>query len=288
MRRTKVTTLLSAAALALATAVAGPTTALAQDASPYQHGPDPTEDSIEAPRGPFDVDETSVSSLVAGFGGGTIYYPTATDEGTFAAIAISPGYTAGQSSIAWLGPRLASQGFVVFTIDTNSRYDQPGSRADQLNAALDYLVERSDVSDRIDPERLGVAGHSMGGGGSLEAATENSDIDAVVPFTPWHTTKNFSGLSTPTFIIGGESDSVAPVSRHAEPFYESIPDSTDKAYMELGRASHFFPNSPNTTMAKYTLSWFKLFLDEDERYAQFLCPAPDDSAISDYRDTCPY
>ncbi|MBB3050172.1 dienelactone hydrolase [Prauserella isguenensis] len=288
MRRTTVTTLLSAAVLALTTALVGPAGQAAHAAGTYQHGPDPTEDSIEAPRGPFSVAEERVSSLVRGFGGGTIYYPTATDEGPFAGIAISPGYTASQSSIAWLGPRLASQGFVVFTIDTNSRYDQPGSRADQLNAALGYLTDDSDVTDRVDPERLGVAGHSMGGGGSLEATVENPDIDAAVPFAPWHTRKDFSALSTPTFIIGGESDSVAPVRRHSEPFYESIPDSTDKAYMELERANHFFPNSPDTTTAKYTLSWFKLFLDDDERYAQFLCPAPDDRAISEYRDTCPY
>ncbi|GAA5111412.1 hypothetical protein GCM10025762_20480 [Haloechinothrix salitolerans] len=51
--------------------------ATAQD-NPYERGPDPTESSIEAPRGPFDVDETSVSSWVSGFGGGTIYYPTDT------------------------------------------------------------------------------------------------------------------------------------------------------------------------------------------------------------------
>nr|WP_253864010.1 dienelactone hydrolase family protein [Prauserella halophila] len=266
----------------------GPAGQAAHAAGTDQHGPDPTEDSIEAPRGPFDVEEDRVSSLVRGFGGGTIYSPTATDEGTFAAIAISPGYTASESSIAWFGPRLASQGFVVLTIDTDSRYDQPGSRAEQLNAALDYLTQDSDVADRIDPDRLGVAGHSMGGGGTLEAALENPDIDAAVPFAPWHTRKDFSGLTTPTFIIGGESDSVASVRRHSEPFYESIPDSTDKAYMELENANHFFPNSPDTTTAKYTLSWFKLFLDDDERYAQFLCPAPDDRDIAEYRDTCQY
>ncbi|HEX6445119.1 MAG TPA: alpha/beta hydrolase, partial [Streptosporangiales bacterium] len=99
-------------------------TAQAAD-NPYERGPDPTESSIEAVRGPFSVSQTTVSSLVSGFGGGTIYYPTSTSEGTFGAVAISPGFTASQSSIAWLGPRLASQGFVVITIDTRSTLDQP-------------------------------------------------------------------------------------------------------------------------------------------------------------------
>ncbi len=135
--------------------------------NPYERGPAPTESSIEALRGPYAVSQTSVSRLaVTGFGGGTIYYPTTTADGTFGAIAVSPGYTALESSISWLGPRLASQGFVVFTIDTNTTLDQPDSRGDQLLAALDYLTQRSSVRNRVDSGRLGVMGHSMGGGGS--------------------------------------------------------------------------------------------------------------------------
>lgn len=140
-------------------------------ANPYERGPAPSTASIEALRGPYAVSETSVSSLaVTGFGGGTVYYPTSTSDGTFGAVVISPGFTALQSSIAWLGPRLASQGFVVFTIDTNTTLDQPDSRGRQLLAALDYLTQRSTVRGRVDATRLGVMGHSMGGGGTLEAA----------------------------------------------------------------------------------------------------------------------
>ncbi|EME58813.1 alpha/beta hydrolase family protein [Amycolatopsis decaplanina] len=257
--------------------------------NPYERGPDPTESSIEASRGSFAVSQTSVSSLaVIGFGGGTIYYPTSTAQGTFGAVAISPGFTATQSSIAWIGPRLASQGFVVFTIDTNTIYDQPDSRGDQLLAALDYLTQRSDVRSRIDTSRLAVAGHSMGGGGSLEAAQDRPSLQAAVPLAPWNTQKSWSSLRVPTFIIGGESDTVAPVASHSIPFYTSIPASAEKAYMELDNASHFFPNTANTTMAKYTISWLKRFVDNDTRYEQFLCPAPDDRTISDYRDTCPH
>ncbi|MBE1573738.1 alpha/beta hydrolase family protein [Amycolatopsis roodepoortensis] len=265
-----------------------PTAAYAAE-NPYERGPDPTESSIEATRGSFAVSQTSVSSLaVTGFGGGTIYYPTSTAQGTFGAVAISPGFTATQSSIAWMGPRLASQGFVVFTIDTNTIYDQPDSRGDQLLAALDYLTQRSTVRSRVDTTRLAVAGHSMGGGGSLEAAQDRPSLQAAVPLAAWNTQKSWSTLRVPTFVIGGESDSVAPVASHSIPFYTSIPASSEKAYMELDNASHFFPNTANTTMAKYTISWLKRFVDNDTRYEQFLCPAPDDRTISDYRDTCPH
>ncbi|WP_026923692.1 poly(ethylene terephthalate) hydrolase family protein [Glycomyces arizonensis] len=265
--------------------LAGPTAAAAQN--PYERGPAPSESSIEASRGHYDVSSTIVSSLVSGFGGGTVYYPTTRSDGTFGAVAISPGYTAAQSSIQWLGPRIASQGFVVITIDTNTRWDQPSQRASQLEAALDYLVEDSDVADRIDPGRLAVMGHSMGGGGSIEAADERPELQASIPMTPWHLDKTWPGVTVPTLVFGAENDSIAPVYSHAEPFYNSIPDSTDKMYIELDGATHFAPNTSNTTIAKYSISWLKRFVDNDTRYDQFLCPLPDESAIEETRGSCP-
>ncbi|WP_410811268.1 alpha/beta hydrolase [Micromonospora sp. 067-2] len=278
-----------AIALAVLGAGLGAAPAAHAAASPYQRGPAPTVASIEATRGPFAIAQSTVpSASVTGFRGGTIYYPTSTAEGTFGAVAISPGYTATQSSVAWLGPRLASQGFVVITIDTLSRYDQPASRGTQLLAALDYLSNTSTVRTRIDRSRLAVMGHSMGGGGSLSAANTRPQLQAAIPLTGWHTVKNWSGVTVPTLVVGAENDSVAPVTSHSEPFYTSLPASLDKAYLELNAASHSAPTSPNVTIAKYSISWLKRFVDDDTRYEQFLCPAPRASTIQEYRDTCPH
>ena len=241
-------------------------------------------------RGPFATATVTVpASGARGFGGGTIYYPTSTSEGTFGAVAISPGFTATQSSVAWLGPRLASQGFVIITIDTLSRLDSPASRGDQLLAALDYLTTTSSVRTRIDASRLGAMGHSMGGGGSLEAAKDRPALQAIVPLAGWNTTKNWSQVSVPTLVVGAESDTTAPVSSHSEPFYTSLPATLDKAYLELNNASHSAPTSPNTTVAKYSISWLKRFIDDDTRYEQFICPGPGASTtVEEYRSTCPF
>lgn len=271
-----------------ASAVVAPAPALAV-ANPFERGPAPTSSSIEASRGPFQIAQTTVArSTVTVFGGGTIYYPTSTGEGTFGAIAISPGYTAMQSSIAWYGPRLASYGFVVITIDTRGRYDSPASRGTQLLAALDYLTEQSAVRARIDATRLGVMGHSMGGGGSLSAARTRPQLQAAIPLTPYHTTRNWSSIRVPTLIIGAENDTIAEVASHAEPFYTSLANSLDKAYLELNNAGHSAPNTANVTIAKYSIAWLKRFIDNDTRYEQFLCPAPQGSAIQEYRDSCPH
>lgn len=258
--------------------------------NPYERGPAPSTSSIEASRGHYSVSETTVSSLaVSGFGGGTIYYPTTTADGTFGAVAVSPGYTGTQSSISWLGPRLASQGFVVFTIDTLSTLDQPDSRGRQLLAALDHLTQRSSVRGRVDSTRLGVMGHSMGGGGSLEAAKTRPALQAAIPLTPWNLDKSWPELTTPTLIVGADGDSIAPVSSHAEPFYSSLRGSLDRAYLELNGATHFTPNTSDTTIAKYSVSWLKRFIDNDTRYEQFLCPLPRPSlTIEEYRGNCPH
>jgi len=288
------------AALALSTAaITGTVTSVvpvaeAQATNPFQRGPTPTTASISATRGAFAISQTSVSNLsTPGFGAATIYYPTDTSQGTFGGVAIAPGFTATQSSISWLGPRLASQGFVVITIDTNSTFDQPSSRATQLMAALSYLTNTSSVRTRVDRNRLAVMGHSMGGGGTMEAATENPSLQAAIPLTGWHTTKNFSGNRVPTLVVGAENDSVASVNSHSIPFYNSMSSTLDKAYLELNGASHFTPNSSNTTIAKYSISWLKRFVDNDTRYEQFLCGSPHQADLSsgvfsDYRETCPY
>ncbi|MGQ4425699.1 alpha/beta hydrolase family protein [Streptomyces violaceoruber] len=286
-RRLAAVTAAVAAVLVLGT-LTGPGAQAADN--PYERGTAPTESSIEALRGPYSVADTSVSSLaVTGFGGGTIYYPTSTSDGTFGAVVIAPGFTAYQSSIAWLGPRLASQGFVVFTIDTNTTLDQPDSRGRQLLAALDYLTGRSSVRGRIDSGRLGVMGHSMGGGGTLEAAKSRPSLQAAIPLTPWNLDKSWPEVSTPTLVVGADGDTIAPVASHAEPFYSGLPSSTDRAYLELNNATHFSPNTSNTTIAKYSISWLKRFIDDDTRYEQILCPLPRPSlTIEEYRGNCPH
>ncbi|GAA1630149.1 alpha/beta hydrolase family protein [Actinoplanes couchii] len=252
----------------------------------FAKGPAPSNTSIQAARGPFAITETGVSrASVSGFGGGDIYAPTDTSAGTFGAVVIAPGFTARKSSMAWLAPRLASQGFVVFNIDTLTTSDQPASRGRQLLAAADFLTKNSSAKAKIDPARVAVVGHSMGGGGALEAAQSRSSLKAAIPLTPWNLSKNFRQVQVPTMIVGAEADTIAPVRSFATPFFQSLPAAPGKAFLELNNASHFAPNTPNATISSMSISWLKVFVDGDTRYQQFICPGPRGTAVQEYSST---
>src|SRR5688572_28718114 len=118
--------------------------------NPLAKGPDPTNASIQAD-GPFAVSTQAVAGN--GFGGGTVYSPNA--AGQYALVALCPGFTASQSSVAALGRRLATHGFVVVTINTNSPLDFPASRGTQLLAALRTVtaLNTGPVVGKVDPAR---------------------------------------------------------------------------------------------------------------------------------------
>lgn len=245
--------------------------AVAGAASAQQIGPNPTSSQLNATSGPFSVSSASVSSWVSGFGGGTIYYPTT--SGSYGVIAVCPGYTGTQSTIAWFARRLASHGFVTIAMNTNSTLDFPDSRASQIRAAIDYVVNRSSstVRSRVNSSIRGAAGHSMGGGGTLIASADDSTLRVGVPMTPWYTSSlGFRSIRVPQMIFGADGDTVAPDGSHARPFYDAIPSTTSKAYARLNNASHFTPNSTDERIGRYGVAFAKRFAYGDTRYTTFL------------------
>jgi dienelactone hydrolase len=278
--------LLSGATVVLGV-LAGLTAANAASAAdnPYQRGPDPTPAGVAAVTGPFATSSVTVPRG-NGFGGGVIYYPTDTSQGTFGGLAISPGLNGTWSGIAWLGPRLASQGFVVFGIETNNLNDSPTSRGTQLLAALDYLTGSSVVRDRVDATRLSVAGHSMGGGGALDAALRRPTLRAAIGNAPHLPSGSLAADQVPTLIYAMQNDTLVPPARLTT-LYDTAPASLERYYLEVAGAGHNYIGQPSATLARTMIPWLKLFVDDDTRYRQFLCPLADTSGISQHRDTCP-
>lgn len=263
------------------TLMGGGVAAVATPALADEIGQAPTAANITG-NGSFATTSDSISSLVSGFGGGRVYYPTAT--GRYPVIAVSPGFTATWSSLSWIGPRLSSWGFVVVGIETNTLLDQPDSRGNQLLAALNWAVNSSPtaVRSRVDGSRRGVAGHSMGGGGTLEALAADTSglVKAGVPLAPWNTDKIWNNVNEPVLIVGGQADTIAPVATHSVPFYTTL--AGPKTYVELTGASHFFPQTTNATTSRALVSWFKRWLNQDSRFTPYTCGFGG-LAVSDFR-----
>lgn len=276
---------------AVAVLVAG--TACGGEGGRADDNPEPThpiERDIEAETGDLDVltDELSAADVDDAFGGGTVYYPD-DDSQKYGVIAAAPGLGADESMVAWYGDMLASHGFVTITLNTTTVEASPDERGAQLLEALDYVVEDSVAADRADADRLGVLGHSMGGGGALVAAAERREIRSVVSLTPYYEgERDWSKVVAPTLIIGGAMDEIAPVSDHAEPLYDGLDKARQKAYLNLN-GDHFIANSPSKIVTEQVLAWTKRFVDDDSGYGDALCPAPRANRdIAEVRDTCPH
>ncbi|MFI0898958.1 cellulose binding domain-containing protein [Streptomyces sp. NPDC020983] len=256
--------------------------------NPYQRGPDPTLAGVAASRGPFATAQVSVAPG-NGFNGGTIYYPTDTSAGTWGAVAIVPGYTAlFANEEAWMGPWLSSFGFVVIGIETNSRTDYDTARGTQLLAALDYLTRQSPVRDRVDASRLSVIGHSMGGGGVVYASEHRPSLKAAVALAPFSPSQNMSTDQVPTMVMGGQNDTVVTPS-YLDGLYATLPAATQSDFVQIAGADHVYYTHPQSTEMRLLIPWLKIFVDNDTRYTQFLCPsAADPSGLSIYHSKCPY
>jgi hypothetical protein len=247
----------------------------------WQKGPTPTDASISATRGPFAISQVRVNRA-NGYGGGTIYFPT--QAGTYAGIVVVPGFMSYESSIQWYGPRLASQGFVVHTIDTNTVTDQPSQRGRQLDSALRTITTDSRVAAKVDKNRLGLMGWSMGGGGTFESALRQPNVKAIMPLAPWNMNTNFRNLRTPTLIVSCSADTIAPNVQHSIPLYNNV-GATEKANFTIN-GSHFCVTMPTVQVGKMAVAWMKRWLDNDTRYSQLVCAGPGAGATG-WKNTCP-
>ena len=237
-----------------------------------------TIESLSNP-GPFEVQTLNESDGIRNgpdYFGATIYYPINASP-PFASIAIVPGFISGPSSVAEWGPFYASHGIVTIIIGTNSLFDFPEARAYALLDALETIrIENaranSPLENSLNLDQLAVSGWSMGGGGAQRAAVLDNRISGVIAMCPWLTNTNLNHESS-VLIFSGENDPTAPPELHADIHYNSTPNENNKLLFEIENGNHSVANSPNGgngAIGKITLSWLKLYVEQNNCYCPLL------------------
>lgn len=225
----------------------------------------------------------------------TIYYPTDATP-PFVGVAAVPGLNGVQSSVNQWGPFLASHGYVVMVIDTNSTGDSPDQRSTALMGAITTLKGEGTRAGSALNGKMGtcmvVMGHSMGGGGSVIAANSNSAaLTGVIGLSPYGAGSSSTKVAVPTLLFVATSDPLATPSGHVKPAYNGIPASTMKMYLEFPGSSHDIAQFPtgsratDPTVARYGLAWLKFNVDGDTRYRQFLNKVS--TGLADYQTNLP-
>jgi dienelactone hydrolase len=256
-------------------------------------GPEPTMQSAMS-NGPYKVGMYT-DGIKDGqqFLAATIYYPMDADP-PFAGVVICPGFTALQDSVAPWGPLLASNGIVLMTIDTNTTGDSVDIRQGALMDALDSLKaeqtrQGSPLMGKLDMNRFGVAGWSMGGGGTWLNANTHPELKSAMSLAGHIATQiggagQFTKVTVPTLMLAGSADTAILGLGMSQPVYEAIPETTPKMLYEVDGASHFDiqPTVGGGLFGLYGLSWHKVYLEGDMRYYKFLT-GPKPANASDFR-----
>ncbi len=104
-------------------------------------------------------------------------------EGPFPIILFSPGFLLSGRDYQKIGTYLAEQGFAVALLSYRFSLFSPDHRA--LVQDLLFSIQRLlELEIRLDPQKIGLLGHSLGGKISLLAASEEPRVRAVAALDP--------------------------------------------------------------------------------------------------------
>lgn len=133
-------------------------------------------------------------------------------------------------------------------------------------ASVDFLIAQNKDSEsifynKINVNKIGLAGHSQGGRSSVNAAAADSRIDCVISFAGSNFDYEAEKLSTPTFFIGGSADMIVLAKQWVVPAYENCKGPA--VYACKTNAVHTRCCTNPTEYSGYALAWFDAWLKND-------------------------
>jgi dienelactone hydrolase len=244
--------------------------------------------------GPFAVATFQVS-IPRGRGSmpGIVYRPLSDDSapGPRPAVVFGHGYLAAASRYDSICRRLASHGFYVLVPASPDPglFRSVAPAADDMRAAREFLDSLGRIPDMdLDPRKVALAGHSMGGGAAfLDAQRDTTgSVKAVVGLAPYRISRQThpESLHVPALVIAGSNDrSAAAATVHRE-FFEPCPAPSYFALVRGGGHNGFlditswiedrFEPFDRVVQLKATraimTAFLQVYLAGDERYLPWL------------------
>jgi dienelactone hydrolase len=168
--------------------------AISGDPDAPSSAPDAGTADDPAAAGTWDVHE--VDDTIAG-AAATVFSPSddggaTAAAGPFPLVVVSTGFQIGRDNYAATCRHLASWGYVVVSYDYGSGNHQ--EKAAAVSELLDGVI--AEIGSRIDGARIALAGHSLGGKVSINAAILDARVGAVVGWDPVDALPPFSDGST--------------------------------------------------------------------------------------------
>ncbi len=112
--------------------------------------------------------------------------PLSNQKSKYPLILLSHGSGGDRYTISWLAEVLAANGYIVAAMDhygntwnnkIPEHYAQPWERPKDVSFVLNQLLSCSQFKDRIDQNKIGFAGYSLGGATGIWVAGATADVD---------------------------------------------------------------------------------------------------------------
>lgn len=198
------------------------------------------------------------------FGNGQIvFYPSDIKESntTYPIIAFANGTGFSYDIYENLIIALAKGGYVVIANEETMAAD--GSA--QLKSVNFLIALNKDSSDifynKLNTDKIGLAGHSQGGRSAVNAAATDSRVDCVVSFAGSNYVEEAEKLRAPALFFGGSADLIVSAKQWLVPAFENCKGPA--VYVCLKNAGHTRCCTNPEDYSSYAISWFDIWLKND-------------------------
>ena len=158
---------------------------------------------------------------------------------------------------------LASGGYIVIADDDVMTADGSTQRD-----SIDYILRQNDDSSsvfyhKIDPDAIGVCGHSQGGRSCFNAAKADGRVRCLVSIAGSPYVEEARGVRVPSLILTGTNDLIVLSSQWCKPSYDAVEGRA--VYASLKGAVHTTCMTHSEKVSGYVLSWFDACLKHDAK-----------------------